>query len=158
MKKKGGQSSGARRGAARCPDFTPPSLGGCGRRRKLPQPGEEGGNATPGLLAGLQALVSTASKLLRVESAEPGAPGLGDAQPRAVGVRDPTLPMLPPQTKPSSPLSRRPGGSRRGVWLFGPVLGSPRLRRGLAGSGQRRGGSAARTGGAGNGPASQPRP
>lgn len=77
------------RGAARLPDFTPPNSGGRSRRRKRPQPGVRGGNARPGLLAGLHAGVSAARKLLRADSADQGVPGLGDAQPQAIGVRDP---------------------------------------------------------------------
>lgn len=77
------------RGAARRPDFTPPNSGGRSRRRKLPQPGVRGGNARPGRLAGLHSLVSTARKLLRADSADLGVPRAGDAQPQAVGVRDP---------------------------------------------------------------------
>lgn len=145
--KKGGQSSGARRGTARLPDFTPPSSGGQSRLRKLPESGEGGGNARPGLLAGLQASVSTARKLLRADSADLGAPGLGGSARSNWGKR-PHLADAPFSNETSPFATRRLSRIQSGAGLGGPVLSNPGLRRGVERSRQRRGGSAWRTGSA----------
>nr|XP_030715044.1 uncharacterized protein LOC115854725 [Globicephala melas] len=116
VKRRAGRAP-ARGAAQRRSQISPrPALATAAAAGKLPQPGEEGGNARSGPLAGLQDLVSTARKLVRAESADPGAPGLGDSQPRATGVRPPTWPMLPPQTKPQPPPLDAPvgAGAQRG--------------------------------------------
>lgn len=73
----------ARRGAAQRGSQTSPhpAPAARSRRRRPPRSGEGGGNARPALLEGLPALVSTAGKLVRADSADPGAPGLGDSAP-----------------------------------------------------------------------------
>lgn len=79
VKRRAGRAP-ARGAAQRGSHISPrPALATAAAAGKLPQPGEEGGNARSGPLNGLQDLVSTARKLVRAESADPGAPGLGDA-------------------------------------------------------------------------------